>query len=584
MKFRKQNDIEGAAKAQRVVRPVKPAKSPKSQARRRTSGSAEKKKPRGKQKFVLLIGDEGGILVYMQGKKVVRRLFAASPQPDHTGAILELLGSHPNVPLSVLVDVMDQQYARHSFPPVSALSVAGLVKRRIERDFQPGDITGSMRLGRDKTGRKEWQYLLISLGYTPLVQQWLDLIVEQPNELRGIFLSPVEGQSYLPMLRSTLSSSKPLVWQLLVSHHKVSGFRQIVLKNGKLAFTRITQAIDDAVPAVIAGNIEQEIMNTLEYLKRLGFDDTHALEIIVVASGDVNEVLDLKRFNIGQYWALSPMEVAENLGLEQAALSADRFGDVVMASAFAHAKRTHLRLMTAYATKLSQLYMARIGLRIAAVLVAITLFCMSGMRMLEAFDANSAAADSDAKRRPVEQQITTLRQALNGLSKDIAFKSAVTLTYDAYMKDLTAPTDFIDVIQGYLPAEVRVRKFTWGKPTEAAEQNAAAAVPAAPGMPGAATANLPQATLVLEINGDFSNTESLAHYTKLFVDRLKQGLPQYEITNDPYPWEKEAPKSVEISFDQLMQETAIKEGENQITLTFRGPKPVANATPQGAMP
>src|SRR5262249_31577736 len=136
-----------------------------------TEAAPPGKPPKGggkRQRFVLAIGDEGAILVYMQGRKVERRLFAPSPQPDHTASMVELMRSNPRVPLLILADVIDQQYVKHSFPPVSSFSVAGLVKRRMERDFQAEDLKGSLQLGREKTGRREWNYLLIALANTPL--------------------------------------------------------------------------------------------------------------------------------------------------------------------------------------------------------------------------------------------------------------------------------------------------------------------------------------------------------------------------------------------------------------------------------
>src|SRR5262249_17247692 len=148
--------------------------------------------------------------------------------------------NHPKVPLYILADVLDQQYVRQSFPPVSSFSVGGLVKRRLERDFQAEDMKGSLPLGRDKEGRREWNYLLISLANTPLMQQWLALIVELPNEFRGVYLTPVEGQNYIPVLKKYMPEQAPAQpWQLLVSHNKISGFRQIVLRDGKLVFTRV---------------------------------------------------------------------------------------------------------------------------------------------------------------------------------------------------------------------------------------------------------------------------------------------------------------------------------------------------------
>lgn len=559
------------------------APRPPKMRKRRPTGGPESKKASGAQKFVLLIGDEGAILVYLQGATVVRRLFAASPQPDHTGAILDLLNNNPQVPLTVLMDVIDQQYVRHSFPPVSALSVNNLVKRRIDRDFQAEDITGFIRLGREKSGRKEWQYLLIALAYTPLIQQWLDLLVEQPNELKGIHLSPVEGQSFIPALHQAFFDAKPLPWQLLVSHHKVSGFRQIVLRGGKLVFTRVTQAIDDALPAVIAGNIEQEIMNTLEYLRRLGFQETNSLELMVIASQDVQEAIDVRRFNAGQSQVITPLEVAEALGLEQAALSADRFGDVVMAASFARSKKKQLKLMTAYGQKLAQIYAARIGLKVVGVLAALALLGLSVMNVVGALTAGEAAKQSELQRKPVQEQIANVRSALDGLSKDVAFKSAVMLTHDAYLKGVLAPEDFVTALAPQLTEQTHIRTFTWGLPGETLEATPSTAVPMgtiAPAPPATGPNGAPvfEMRIEMDILGEFSDIEELAAFVEAFLGRLRAAMPAYDVTHLPFPWEGQTPANLEISFDQQLKSPALKEGDNKITLIFTGPKDVTTTT------
>ncbi len=573
MKFSNRNKDAGAISPAAAPRPPKPPR-----ARSAASSRNDTKGGRGAQKFVLFVGDEGAILVYMRGNTVLRRLFAASPQPDHTSAVLELLNAHPKVPLSVMCDVLDQQYVRHSFPPVSALSVNNLVKRRIERDFQASDLTGSIRLGREKTGRKEWQYLLVALAITPVLQQWFDLLVEQPNELKGIFLTPVEGQAFIPTLHKAITSEKPMSWQLLVSHHKVSGFRQIVLRDGRLAFTRVTQAIDDALPAVIAGNIEQEIMNTLEYLRRLGFTENNTLEMIVVAAQEVQETIDLKRFNAAQSYTLTPMDVADALHLEQAALSADRFGDVVMAAAFARAKKRHMKLLTAYGQKLSQLYAARLGLKLVGVLAVFALLGMSAANIVQAMGDNSAADEIEAKRKPLQDQLNTVRKSIVGLNKDVALKSAIMLTYDAYMKDVHPPSEFINELAPLLPPQARIAHFSWGPPGTAG--NSQNNVPA-----GSAADGPLEVRIDFEFSREFPSLDVLSKFVEKSVAALKTGMPNYTILNLPYPWENKQQTGVEISFDQQSTaSSAIKEGDNKVTLIFRGPKPAAGAAAAGSMP
>jgi hypothetical protein len=568
LKKNKQDDADG--EHQEVIKPGRAAKKPAKKLVGIKKGGKEKR-------FVLLIGDEGAILVFMEGPKVVRRLFAMTPQPAHTEAILNLLQTNPKVPISILVDNIDQQFVRQSFPPVSSLSVNGLVQRRIDRDFQSEDMNGYLPLGRDKDGRKEWHFLLISLAKTTALSDWIDLIIELPTPLSGIYLVPVEATLYLPILYKSVSAAPAHDWQLLVTHNKVSGFRQVVTYKGKLAFTRVTQAMDDAIPAVTAGNIEQEIINTIEYLKRLEFENADGLDIIVVAAAEVNESLDLKRFNLGNTDTLTPLDVANALGLEQAALSADRFGDVVMASAFLRTQKRVLKFSTAYAKSLDKLYTAKKALKAGTALVAVLLLGLSVQNILGSLESSSLAETSNSKRQALKDELSKLQKKVEGLDKNVAFKSAVVSTYDAYIKPELRPNAFVSALMPNLTPEQRVLSMEWNTTTSSATKAAGAPTPPPSTMDKDAGPTL--AKVEFEFKGNYVDLDNLAKSVNSFMDKLKTAMPQYTITHDPFPWEKEKGKGLEISFDQQQSGGAIQPGNDHITILFSGPKKLDPAAP-----
>lgn len=531
----------------------------------------------GKKRFILLIGDEGAILIFMQGAKVLRRLFAPSASPSHSEAISEIMKSNPSVSVTLLMDVIDQQYVPHTFPPVSALSVGGLVKRRQDRDFQPEDLKGALQIGRDKTGRKEWKYLLVALAKTPLLGEWLDVILNLPNEMKGIYLVPVEAENYLTMLSKKLTEQKPKPWRLLLSHNKVSGFRQVVTHNGKLIFTRVSQAIDDAIPAVIAGNIEQEIINTMEYLKRLEFRDNAELEATVIVSQDVIDLLDLGRFNFARTSILSPLSVAETLGLEQAALSADRFGDVVMASAFAVSRKHALRFSNAYIEKLSKIYKAHLGVRIAAVLLSLLLVGMAVNSVLTAISDEGAITVASSKRSALQAKLTDSQRKVDGLTKDVAFKSAVVGAYDKYMNNTPDLEASLKNIVPLINAQQRVINMTWDL-TGAANANSA--------NPGAAPGSekLPlNVTLEVDFSSAGNTVETLNAAAEALRTAMENNLKEYTVKVDPFPWLKEEGQQTKISLDQA---TDARNTIANAVVTFHlsGLKKVAGAAAPSSSP
>lgn len=555
-----------------------PEYSPEVEGSKRGRRPKKAKTVRAKGKrFIMIIGDEGAILVFMEGMKVVRRLFAPSPQPSHSEVMMEIMRTNPAVPISVLADVMDQQYVAHTFPPVSAMSVGGLVTRRLSRDFQPEDLKGALRLGRDKTGRKEWRYLLVALVKTPLMAAWLDMLMELPNTIEGIYLTPVEAVNYVSMLGKKLEKTSPRPWQMLITHNKVSGFRQVIMREGKLVFTRVSLAIDDAIPAVIAGNIEQEIINTMEYLKRLEFPSSADMDATVIVSQDVIESLDLNRFGFARTDVLTPMAVAEALGLDQAALSADRFGDVVMAAAHGVQKKHVLRFSNAYIEKLDKLIKINLAIRAGSGLVATILLGLTGWSLFGVVNNYSRIAEVEQKARTTQTALQSAQKSVEGLNKDVAFQSVVVAGYDAYMKDALKPEDFVKAIAPYLSPQQRITYWSWNA-VQAEENTSTPAPPPAAG----ATEKLP---LKVEMTADFSGAggtlDVVDKAANSFFDAIRMGMPQYNLTVERLPWKKEDAQSEEIALE-VNAPSAVQVVDATVKFNLSGPKKLDASPPAPA--
>lgn len=559
-----------------------PAKKKSKKSSSKAPKAPKHGKVKGGKSFTLLVGDEGAILVYMQGATLVRRLFAPSPQAEHVAPLIELMKANPKVPLSILVDVIDQQYSRHTFPPVSSMSVPGLVKRRIERDFNAEDLKGALQLGRDTEGRKEWQYLIISITNTPLMQQWISLLMELPNPLQGIYLLPVEMQTVLPILSRKLGEGEDLPWKFLLTHNKVSGFRLVVLHEGKLAFTRISHTMEDVVPAVIAGNIEQEIISTIEYLRRLNYTENNELELIVIAAQEVIEVVDLKRFNAGAAHAVTPFDVAEAMQLKQAALSADRFGDVVVTALIATVKKRVLRFAPRYIDQLAQMYKAQMGLVIVAALIVLGILGLSATTALDMFNTMQAVEETTRQKADIERSIVNLRNTLNAQDKNVAYKAQVVAAYDAFNKQQPTANPLIAKLVPLLNDNMRVTKLEWNAPllppsmTNVLTGTGSAPTPPPSNMAG--NTNEGNAQLELLMFTNTNDPEALSKTADAFIKTLKAGLPDYDVTVQPYSWATQKQASQEISLDATAATGAAAPNtiENKFNITLIGPhKPKA---------
>lgn len=326
-----------------------------------------------KGKLILSVGDEGAILTCMEGKRMAKRVFAESPSSQE---LLDVISNWKDSPIYILVDVVDQAYVSHSIPPVSRINMSKLISKKLERDFEESDIKAALSLGRDKDGgKKDWNYMLISARNAPPLSEWINVAAELPNPFGGIYFLPLESTPYLQDIKNAVGGSKSTPWHILVSHNRIGGFRQVVFKDGKLIFTRIVQPIGGRTADVVAGNIEQETLNTIEYIRRLGFNEDKNLDVFIIASREVKDVLDESAFPSNSTVVITPRELAEKLGLENAAEPKDQFGDVVAAAYFANRRNHILKFFTEYTKSINKLYQMAIAARaVGAVLFFAILF------------------------------------------------------------------------------------------------------------------------------------------------------------------------------------------------------------------
>lgn len=521
-------------------------------------------------RFVLFVGDEGAILVHMQGKKVLRRMFAAGPEPTNSRNFQETLASDPHAPIRILIDMQDQSYVRQTLPPVTQLSVNKLIKRRLDRDFSPDDIKGAVVLGREKGGRRDWNFMMISLANTPTLSKWIEMATERPNPFQGIYLLPLESESYVKKLidglRQEASGSQ---WRLLVSHNKVSGFRQVVLNNGKMIFSRMAQTIGESLPDVIAGNIEQEILNTTEYLKRLGYQDETGLDVYIVVSEDIKKVIDPKKIKARNVNTLTPYEAANALDLEQAAQPEDHFGDVVCAAFFGTQRKPLLRLDTRYSKQLRLLQTGIFSIRAAAAVAAsaIVLYALSGL--WDTFDVRNAIDTLETRQSAIRRELAETQEEAKKLPHNIDRITDIVSLHEMFSKDSVKPLWFIRKFYPFLQKDALAQSINW-------------TLNEPPPSPDGTDNRQINAELSLEFTNPPQQKEAYAKMAQAFFDRISTAFDGYTVTHSDLPGMINENESFQATFGG---ETAnappppVNNAQQTVRVTVSGPTP-APLTPQ----
>ncbi len=374
-----------------------------------------KRRKKIKSQFVLSVGDEGAILCFYKGGKLENRIFVDSPLSPDIKLLEKLLGTYQKIPIRILVDVMEQNYSQQFLPPVSPIGIKQQVNRKLKRDFQPTDLNNVLPLGRSSQGRRDWSFLFISLANVEPFSRWFEFVLSQKNKFAGVYLLPIESSKLIAQLRGSGADSKT-EWEVLVMHNKIGGFRIVVLRSGKLVFTRLAQnLIGDNISDIVVGNLEQEIANTVEYLRRLGFKGEQDSKIIIIAATDIIQKVDAQTLKFGKVELLTPFNAAEKLGLPSAVNEKDKFSDILAATKFAADSRHVLKFNSPYSKKIELLYLGITMTYLAGgAVVALMLFNMSSeiMKVMELRDKKSQVErdliTANAKMRDIKEKESKL--------------------------------------------------------------------------------------------------------------------------------------------------------------------------------
>ena len=480
-------------------------------------------------KYALIIGDDGAILIYIEGNVVQSRNFIAHASEENLKEFESILSKNNKAPIFIVIDSMDQSFIQQSLPPISPLGVKKLIKRRLDRDLGADVIKGYVLLERDSSGRRDWNFLMVSLENSPNLNLWFDFIDRVDNRINGIYLLSVEAENVIKSIDLAIGlprrdKKNPDIsrWKFFVSHNKVGGFRQVILKDDRIIFTRLTQPVGDVTAEVVAGNIEQEMASTVEYMKRLSFNLQQGLDIYVVASTEINKAMDLSRILATNIYKFTPFEVSEILGITGAAQPSDQFGDVVMSSYIACSKVHRLVLSLPKTLKVNNLYNMVRYQRTFVGLAVLGMLSYGGMLGLGLMQKYTEIENLQQRKIIQQRKLDEINAEITKSGIDIQKVSDTVALYQQLVSESQSPLELLPRIRNAIIASVTIREISW--------QGVVLPDPAAN-----VTGNAENVSLLLRFPEISGTDEAFKAVAKKILRDVRAGLPEYVVTYTKLP-------------------------------------------------
>lgn len=307
---------------------------------------------KNKKSFVVTIGNYGSVVVLHHGNEVKTKILLEELTDEAKIDLKNLFTRNQSIPISIILDTIDQSYKRKSYPGIKKTDLAKIIKREMANDgdresfknfiFLENKKATKTQLGIKNVGKQEC--LMVSASNSEAITKWLDFAMEMPNPLKGIYMAPIESFRIYSLLKDDIKIKSSVKDKNITSicfmilQSKVSGVKQMIFSDQGIIFTRSVN-YDFKSPDFLA-KYEQDVYSTFEYLKRL-FPEIRISEIDIVNIFS-NEILDsLKKIgsselNIINY---SPADVATKLKYKKLLPDNAQFCDLLISKTFAGNKK-----------------------------------------------------------------------------------------------------------------------------------------------------------------------------------------------------------------------------------------------------
>lgn len=270
-----------------------------------------------------------------------------------------LLMAHPDTPVAIAVDSVDELYRGEILPRAWGRDRAEMTSRRLRQLVHQSPYRAALRQGRERNAATRGdRYLVMGLTNPEQIRPWLDIMYLRDAPLAGIWLLPALSASLVR--RFHLKDPR-----LLLVSEQTGGLRLTYLEGGELRFSRLAPVDGSQHENPLEGYAE-EIERTRQALvgQRL---ITREEKIKVVLLDSLNSLNDLHAFlpeSAGfQCISINRSRLLEALKLPHALLAES--ADALYLSLLSHAPAS-ANLMTAEQRASSRTFWLRRGLLFGA--------------------------------------------------------------------------------------------------------------------------------------------------------------------------------------------------------------------------
>lgn len=286
------------------------------------------------KKRVILLGNDGAVLFGPgMGGGIEREASIAWSAADFTTQLAAALSRrNTGSPVVVLFDGADQAYRKEEgIPKLSAFDRPRFIQRKLDQAFPNYPVRASFPVPGPKGTQPS--YLFAAVPETENIDKVSEALLEAGVPIAGFGLLPLESAGLVTALSDKLFSPRMRKsrWAVLVSQHENGGLHQVVVKDGKLALTRMTPASGQSGAGWV-DDVADEFKATLTYIARFGYTAEDGLDVIIICGDAEKELFDQKQMPVSSFRCIKAGDALTAVGARGRGLGDANYGDVVHAA------------------------------------------------------------------------------------------------------------------------------------------------------------------------------------------------------------------------------------------------------------
>jgi hypothetical protein len=212
--------------------------------------------------FTLLVGARAALLLQHFGKEEDKAWIFPADGPVFYDTMAKALKERPAASLRVIFDCKSLDLRRETLPPVDPMRRHKIIKQQLSHHFPKSLLRGS---GSWREGAS-FQALHAACSPEPQLELLLQHLHKLPSQVEYLSFFAAEWADHATEAHVPL----PRPWGIAMILTEALGLRQIVLKDGMPAFTRLHEECAPSHGAtILAPQIIEHLRSTRDYLPRL---------------------------------------------------------------------------------------------------------------------------------------------------------------------------------------------------------------------------------------------------------------------------------------------------------------------------